>query len=199
MIGEWRMVEFTRTFIAVDFDDPQIVSRAQEAQRKLMESGIVMKPVEPENLHITLWFLGELDPHRLKLILDNVKEVRFRPFKLEVKGVGYFPGGSRINVIWLGIEDPSNGLKTILDQLLERLTRLGFRYEERGFTPHLTIGRVKYVKDKQAALKALNEFKELYFGEQSVEAFRVKKSVLTQRGPIYSDLTVVKAEGADEP
>lgn len=193
------MVEFTRTFIAVDFDDPQIVSRAQEAQRKLMESGIVMKPVEPENLHITLWFLGELDPHRLKLILDNVKEVRFRPFKLEVKGVGYFPGGSRINVIWLGIEDPSNGLKTILDQLLERLTRLGFRYEERGFTPHLTIGRVKYVKDKQAALKALNEFKELYFGEQSVEAFRVKKSVLTQRGPIYSDLTVVKAEGADEP
>ncbi|MCX8187534.1 MAG: RNA 2',3'-cyclic phosphodiesterase [Nitrososphaeria archaeon] len=193
------MVEFTRTFIAVDFDDPQIVSRAQEAQRKLMESGIVMKPVEPENLHITLWFLGELDPHRLKLILDNVKEVRFRPFKLEVKGVGYFPGGSRINVIWLGIEDPSNGLKTILDQLLERLTRLGFRYEERGFTPHLTIGRVKYVKDKQAALKALNEFKELYFGEQSVEAFRVKKSVLTQRGPIYSDLTVVKAEGADGP
>lgn len=193
------MVEFTRTFIAVDFDDPQIVSRAQEAQRKLMESGIVMKPVEPENLHITLWFLGELDPHRLKLILDNVKEVRFRPFKLDVKGVGYFPGGSRINVIWLGIEDPSNGLKTILDQLLERLTRLGFRYEERGFTPHLTIGRVKYVKDKQAALKALNEFKELYFGEQSVEAFRVKKSVLTQRGPIYSDLTVVKAEGADEP
>lgn len=199
MLGEWRMVELTRTFIAVDFNDQQVVYRAQEAQRKLIESGIVMKPVEPENLHITLWFLGELDPQRLKLILDNVKGVKFKPFKLEVKGVGYFPGGSRINVIWLGIEDPSNGLTTILDQLLERLTRLGFRYEERGFTPHLTIGRVKYVKDKQAALKALNEFKELYFGKQLVEAFKVKKSTLTQKGPIYSDLLVVAAEGVEGP
>lgn len=193
------MGELTRTFIAVDFDDSQIVSRVQEAQRKLMESGIGMKPVEPENLHITLWFLGELDPHRLRLVLDNAGEVRFKPFKLEVKGVGYFPGGSRINVIWLGIEDPSNGLKAILDQLLERLTRLGFRYDERGFTPHLTIGRVKYVRDKQAALKSLNELKELYFGGQFVDVFTVKKSVLTQKGPIYSDLLVVRAEEADKP
>ncbi|MCD6535808.1 MAG: RNA 2',3'-cyclic phosphodiesterase [Thaumarchaeota archaeon] len=193
------MSELTRTFIAVDFDNPQIVSRAQEVQRKLMESGVVMKPVEPKNLHVTLWFFGELDPSRLRLVLENAKKVKFKPFKVEVKGVGYFPGGSRVNVIWLGIDDPSNGLKNILDQLLEKLTRLGFRYDDRGFTPHLTIGRVKYVKNKQVVLRTLSELKETYFGEQRVDKFEVKKSVLTQRGPIYSDLLVVNAEEADAP
>lgn len=193
------MSELTRTFIAVDFDNPQIVSRAQEVQRKLMESGVVMKPVEPKNLHVTLWFFGELDPSRLRLVLENAKQVKFKPFKVEVKGVGYFPGGSRVNVIWLGIDDPSNGLKNILDQLLEKLTRLGFRYDDRGFTPHLTIGRVKYVKNKQAVLRTLSELKEMYFGEQRVDRFEVKKSVLTQRGPIYNDLLVVNAEEADAP
>jgi len=193
------MSELTRTFIAVDFDNPQIVSRAQEVQRKLMESGVVMKPVEPKNLHVTLWFFGELDPSRLRLVLDNAKRVKFKPFKVEVKGVGYFPGGSRVNVIWLGIDDPSNGLKNILDQLLEKLTRLGFRYDDRGFTPHLTIGRVKYVKNKQVVLRTLSELKETYFGEQRVDKFEVKKSILTQRGPIYSDLLVVNAEEADAP
>ena len=193
------MSKLTRTFIAVDFDNPQIVSRAQEVQRKLMESGVVMKPVEPKNLHVTLWFFGELDPSRLRLVLENAKQVKFKPFKVEVKGVGYFPGGSRVNVIWLGIDDPSNGLKNILDQLLEKLTRLGFRYDDRGFTPHLTIGRVKYVKNKQAVLRTLSELKEMYFGEQRVDRFEVKKSVLTQRGPIYSDLLVVNAEEADAP
>jgi len=97
-------------------------------------------------------------------------------------------------VIWLGIGDPSNGLKTILDQLLERLTKLGFRYDERGFTPHLTIGRVRHVKDKALALRRLAELGDVYLGEQIVEAFKVKKSTLTSRGPIYSDLLVVRAE-----
>jgi len=188
------MSELTRTFIAVDFDSPDIVSRAQEVQKKIMESGVVMKPVEPQNLHVTLWFFGELDSGRLKMVLDNARQVKFKPFKVEVRGVRYFPGGNRINVIWLGVSDPSNGLKGILDQLLERLTKLGFRYDDRGFTPHLTIGRVKYVKNKPMALQQLAQLRELYFGEQLIDSFKVKKSTLTSRGPIYSDLLVVKAE-----
>ena len=188
------MSELIRTFIAVDFNNPDIVSRAREVQKKIMESGVVMKPVEPQNLHVTLWFFGELDSGRLKMVLDNARQVKFKPFKVEVRGVRYFPGGNRINVIWLGVSDPSNGLKGILDQLLERLTKLGFRYDDRGFTPHLTIGRVKYVKNKPMALQQLAQLRELYFGEQLIDSFKVKKSTLTSRGPIYSDLLVVKAE-----
>ena len=191
------MVELIRTFIAVDFDNPEIVSRAQEVQRRLMESGAVMKPVEPQNLHTTLWFFGELDRGRLQLVLDNAREVEFKAFKVGVKGVGYFPGGRRVNVIWLGIDDPAGGLSSIVEQLKDRLTRLGFKYDERGFTPHLTIGRVKRVKDRVRLLRELDLLKDTVFGEQVVDKFKVKKSTLTQRGPIYSDLLVVEARSGD--
>ncbi len=188
------MKDLIRTFIAVDFDNPTIVSRVQEVQGELIRLGVKMKPVEPQNLHITLWFFGELNVERLNLVLRSAEEVRFHPFRLEVKGVGYFPGGSRINVVWLGVNDPENGLKNILDQLIGRLSKLGFKYDERGFTPHLTIGRVKFIRDKQTVLRKLGELKDLYFGEQLIDSFKVKKSTLTSRGPIYSDLLVVKAE-----
>jgi len=191
------MGELIRTFIAVDFDNPEIVSRAQEVQRRLMESGAVMKPVEPQNLHTTLWFFGELDRGRLQLVLDNAREVEFKAFKVSVKGVGYFPGGRRVNVIWLGIDDPAGGLNSIVEQLKNRLTRLGFKYDERGFTPHLTIGRVKRVKDRMRLLRELDRLKDTVFGEQVVDKFKVKKSTLTQRGPIYSDLLVVEARSGD--
>ena len=188
------MAELIRTFIAVDFDNPQIASKAQEIQEELMRLGVGMKPVEPYNLHATLWFFGEMEPGRLNLMLENAGKVRFKLFKLSVRGVGYFPGGGRINVIWLGIEDPEDGLKNILDQLIEKLSRLGFKYDERDFTPHLTIGRVKFVRDRQLALHRLEELKDLYVGEQLIDSFKVKKSTLTSKGPIYSDLLVVRAE-----
>ncbi len=188
------MSKLTRTFIAVDFDNPLIVERVQELQRRIQESGAVIKAVEPQNLHITLWFLGELEQHRLDTVLREVREVRFKEFKVMVKGMGYFPGGGRVNVIWLGVEDPSGGFDTILDQLLGKLGRHGFRYDERGFTPHLTIGRVKRVKDRQRLLQTINELKDIQVGEQEVMELKVKKSTLTPRGPIYSDLLVVEAE-----
>lgn len=187
------MSTVTRTFIAVDFDNPQVVERAREVQQRLAEAGAVAKNVEPQNLHITIWFLGELPKHRLDIILEEARKVFFKPFEVKVKGVGYFPGGSRVNVVWFGVEDPSNGLKNILDQLLERLGSRGFRYDERGFTPHLTIARVKYVKDKQRVLGLLRELRDIEIGSQSVGSFKVKKSTLTSRGPIYSDLLAVEA------
>ena len=100
-------------------------------------------------------------------------------------------------MIWLGIDDPAGGLSSIVEQLKDRLTRLGFKYDERGFTPHLTIGRVKRVKDRVRLLRELDLLKDTVFGEQVVDKFKVKKSTLTQRGPIYSDLLVVEARSGD--
>ncbi len=190
------MSELTRTFIAVDFDNPGIVWKIQEIQKDLKNSGIVAKDVEPQNLHLTLWFLGELPENKLKIVLDEVRRVSFNRFEVKVRGVGYFPGGNRVSVIWLKIEDPTNTLNNILDQLLDSLGKKGFRYDERGFTPHLTITRVKYIQDKQKALKKLQELRDVQLGQQMIDALKVKKSVLTAKGPIYSDLLVVKAGGA---
>ncbi|MEM1676552.1 MAG: RNA 2',3'-cyclic phosphodiesterase, partial [Nitrososphaerota archaeon] len=120
-------------------------------------------------------------------------KTKFRKFELKVKGLGYFPGGGRINVVWLGVEDKSRSLEDILNQLLSNLGKRGFKYDERGFTPHLTISRVKQVRDKNAAINLLRQLQEIEIGSQLVDSIKVKKSVLTSRGPIYSDLLVVKS------
>lgn len=187
------MSELTRTFIAVDFDNPEIVCRVEDIQRDLRGSGIISKDVEPQNLHLTLWFLGELPEERLRMVLEEVGRISFNAFEVRVGGVGYFPGGNRVNVIWLKVEDPTNTLNNIFNQLLNNLTRRGFTYDEREFTPHLTIARVKYVHDKQKALKKLQELKDIEIGSQRIDALKVKKSALTPRGPIYSDLLVVRS------
>ncbi|MCF8885103.1 MAG: RNA 2',3'-cyclic phosphodiesterase [Nitrososphaerota archaeon] len=187
------MVELIRTFIAIDFDNPIIVERIQDIQKKLRESGIIGKDVEPENLHLTLWFLGELPRDKLEVVLEETSKTKFRKFELKVKGLGYFPGGGRINVVWLGVEDKSRSLEDILNQLLSNLGKRGFKYDERGFTPHLTISRVKQVRDKNAAINLLRQLQEIEIGSQLVDSIKVKKSVLTSRGPIYSDLLVVKS------
>jgi len=192
------MSELTRTFIAVDFDDPGIVGKIQGIQKDLKNSGIVGKDVEPQNLHLTLWFLGELSENKLRIVLDEVSRVSFNRFEVKVGGVGYFPGGNRINIIWLKVEDPTNTLNNILDQLLDSLGKKGFKYDERGFTPHLTIARVKYIQDKEKALKKLQELRDIQLGQQIIDALKVKKSILTPKGPIYSDLLVVKAGGTHD-
>lgn len=187
------MNELTRTFIAVDINDSEIVARIQEIQKDLRESGIVSKDVEPQNLHLTLWFLGELPENKLRIVLDEVSKISFNNFEVKIEGVGYFPGGNRINVIWLKIEDPAGMLNHIIDQLINNLGRKGFKYDERGFTPHLTIARVKYIQDKDKALKKLEKLRSIQIGSQMIDSVKVKKSTLTPRGPIYSDLLVVKA------
>lgn len=190
------MSELVRTFIAIDFDNPSIVSRVMEVQRELRECGIIAKDVEPHNLHLTLWFLGELRREKLEAVLKEVSRVKFREFELRVKGLGYFPGGARINVVWLGVEDPGGMLKNILGQLVNGLGRVGFKYDERGFTPHLTIARVKQIRDKQRALETIGRLKDLEAGSQTVSAIKVKRSQLTSSGPIYTDLLRVEAEKA---
>lgn len=187
------MSELTRTFIAVDIDDSEIVARVQEIQRDLRESGIVSKDVEPQNLHLTLWFLGELPENKLRIVLDEVSKIYFNDFEVKLGNVGYFPGGNRIKVIWLKAEDPTNTLNHILNQLINNLGNKGFKYDERGFIPHLTIARVKYILDRDRALKKLEKLRNIQLGSQIIDAVKVKKSVLTSKGPIYSDLLIVKA------
>ncbi|MEN2974147.1 MAG: RNA 2',3'-cyclic phosphodiesterase [Candidatus Caldarchaeales archaeon] len=188
------MAELTRTFIAVDFDNPLIISRVQDIQRELRSSGIVAKDVEPENLHLTLWFFGEVTQEKLRILMEEVRKISFKQFELMVRGLRYFPGGDRINVLWIGVEDRQDMLRNILDQLVNNLKKKGFKYDERGFTPHLTIARVKYIQDKQKALKTIQNLSDVDLGVQIVSSVKLKKSVLTSRGPIYSDLLVVEAE-----
>ncbi len=178
-----------RSFVAIDVFSPEIVGAVRAIQREIQEAGLVGKPVDPESLHITLLFMGEVEPPVLEAVKERLAGIPVRPMRLVVRGVGYFPGGSRVNIVWLGVEDADSALTELQREVISRLSGLGFR-PDKEFRPHVTILRVKSVRNKTGALEALKRLAGHHVGEVIVSTLKLKKSVLTPQGPIYEDLAV---------
>lgn len=134
--------------------------------------------------HLTLKFLGEVPDEKLSEIKERLKKISFEPFKAKLSRVGAFPNENYVRVIWVGLESEKiNELQKKIDNCLEGL----FKREER-FSAHVTLGRVKFVGDKQKLKDKLKkEVKDLEF---PVNEFKLIKSELKSDGPVYSDLEV---------
>jgi 2'-5' RNA ligase len=187
------MSESYRCFVAVDLEDEGIIERIRSLQEALARTGNPMKLVEPENLHFTLKFLDEVPLARIESVKKALSTISFKPFDVEVRGVGYFPGGGRINVVWVGVGRGCDELKSLYEDVEARLSSLGFARDPRGFTAHLTVSRVKSVHDRARLLKLIEDWRDYRFGEYLVDKVKLKRSILTSRGPIYSDLHIVEA------
>ncbi len=184
-----------RAFIAVEVNNPEVIRKIQMIQNEIKSSGSALtKDVELSNLHITLKFLGEIDGYKLEQVKQEIKKIKFHPFEIMFKGVGYFPGGNRINVIWVGVEDKESILNKLGYEVQRRMEKLGFKPEK--FTPHLTIARVKQVRSKPTLLQILANYGDDFFGKQTIECIYLKKSTLTPKGPIYENL--LRHEGYGE-
>ncbi|MEM2428687.1 MAG: RNA 2',3'-cyclic phosphodiesterase, partial [Candidatus Bathyarchaeia archaeon] len=85
------MTEVIRCFISVDVEDSGILQVVQNLQKKVEETENIVKTVEVENMHLTLRFLGELPQQAVKRVMDGLKSLSFKPFKIEFKGLGVFP------------------------------------------------------------------------------------------------------------
>ncbi|MDJ0272510.1 MAG: RNA 2',3'-cyclic phosphodiesterase [Candidatus Caldarchaeum sp.] len=178
-----------RAFYAVDIRDEETVKNLLAIQNELLRAaGEGLKPVEPENLHITLLFLGELNEEEVSEAQKALSSIEAKPFEIGMNGVGYFPGGGRVNVIWVGVRNGADNLADVHSQLRKRLPRI--RVEEQRFIPHLTICRVKYLRNRGPLLEVINRNRDTFFGKQLVTRIVLKKSVLTSSGPVYSDLAV---------
>jgi len=180
-----------RTFIAIDIDEKEIVRKLIELERLIQNTGAQMKLVEPENLHITLKFLGEIDSKDLQIIKQVVElhAKEFEPFEITIKGLGAFPSPGSPRVIWVGIDKNRDKVTDLASRISTDLERMGFRREERAFHPHITIARVKRYN---AALKRiLRENSDIEIGDFYVSKIRVKKSTLTPQGPIYTTILEV--------
>ena len=182
-----------RAFIAIDVEDEAVLARLRDLQARLSATGSDLKLVEPENIHITLWFLGNITPHMAELIYERMKRLSFRPFEIELTGVGAFPRQTRPRVVWVGVGRGSEELRAIYEQLKTGLRSLGFRPDPKGFTPHVTVARVK--RHHPDLIRLLMECSTEHFGTFEAREVRLKKSVLTPRGPIYSTLYSVAAGG----
>lgn len=186
--------EAVRSFIAIDVTSQEIKNKITQVQDDLGTSGSILKKVEADKLHLTIWFLGEIPKSILDHVTDAMKNLSFQAFSLKFRGLGYFPGRGRINVIWVGVIDPSGVITQIFSQLKKLLSPIGFHPEREDFSPHLTILRVKSIGEKNTLIRQVESYRDFEFGEQSVENVCLKKSVLLPSGPVYSNLLEVKGE-----
>ncbi len=187
------MPDRLRIFIAVDVEDPLLLSRLERVKDALVATGAPMKPVETGNLHITLRFIGEVPRGLAEDIARTVLEkLEFREFEVELKGLGAFPSPARPRVVWVGVGEGSEELARLHREIEEGLRRLGIPPEREEFVPHVTLARLKGSRNIHAVARLIQEYEDYVFGRMKVQAVRLKKSTLTPRGPIYETLWEVK-------
>jgi 2'-5' RNA ligase len=180
-----------RTFFSFDIEDQTIIRRLTEAQRMLANSGADLKLVKPQNIHLTIRFLGDISPAMVDAIHEEMKQLSFTPFTVELTGLGAFPKPTYPRVVWSGIRKGADELRNVFGQLEPRLRGLGFKPDNKGFSPHLTIARVRTGRNKAQLIKRIQELENHEFGAVKAECLRLKKSDLTPKGPIYSTLREV--------
>ncbi len=190
----FNMPEPIRSFIAFSIDNKEILKRLSEAQKKLTTTGADLKLVKPENIHITMRFLGNIQPDMVDKIYSEMKQVTFTPFEVEIQGIGVFPTLKYPRVIWAGIQKGAEKLEDIFNQLEPRLQKLGFKPDPKGFSPHITIARVRTGRNKTELANRINELANYEFGVLKANCLSLKKSALTPQGPIYSTLKEVCPE-----
>jgi 2'-5' RNA ligase len=183
-----EMVESIRSFIAFDIRSNHVLDRLAKVQRLLAQTGADLKLVEPQNIHVTVRFLGNITIAKAEKIFEEMKEVDFTPFNVLIKGLGAFPNPRYSRVVWAGLVSGVEELGSVFSQLEKRLISLGFASDSRGFNPHLTIARVRSGRSKVRLADFIVENANYEFGSIKADCLLLKKSVLTPRGPIYSTL-----------
>ena len=185
------MSERLRSFIAFDIEDKAIIERLSNAQMELVKTGADLKLVEPKNIHITIRFLGNISPGIVEKIFKAMENVNFKPFTVEIRGLGAFPSLRFPRVVWAGIKRGEEELKGIFEQLEPQLRKLGFQPDPKGFSPHITIARVRTGRNKGELIKKLKELIDLEIGVFTAKCLRLKRSTLTPKGPVYTTLREV--------
>ena len=174
--------------MAYDIENCVVLERISTLQKRLIMTGADLKIVEPQNIHITVRFLGNITTIMADKVFNEMKKVRFAPFNIEINGLGAFPNLRYSRVIWAGITAGSEQLKSVFVQLEPRLRDLGFTPDSKGFSPHLTIARVRSGRNKIQLANFITENGNFRFGNTRANCLRLKKSSLKPNGPIYSTL-----------
>ena len=191
-----QVIGFTvlRAFLSYDIAEPAFLETVQSLQHDLKATGADLKLVNPQILHFTIRFLGEIDETDKLQIIDALKgKVENFGVDLRFLGIGAFPDERRISVIWVGIDPASaTNLETQasgVNSLLLVVPTLK-NVDSAKFNPHVTIARVRSGRSKDNLVNFIHENKTKDFGTSQIRNLRLKLSHLTPAGPEYSDLHV---------
>ena len=163
-----------RCFISIDLS----VKATKEIARlqRIIKPYFVGKITSSENLHLTLKFLGEIEDDTLNEIKKGLSSIKYHPFELTLEGIGVF-SQEIIKIVWVKVSTVP--LQQLIDNCLSDI----FKPEHR-FMGHVTIARVKKLKDKDKFLKLINST-NINMITFIVREFYLKESILTKEGPIY--------------
>ena len=170
-----------RAFIAIDFPD-EIVKEIARVQGVLGNYKFTGKVTELENLHLTLKFLGEVEEKKVEKIMERLRGMRFGEFEAKLAEIGTFSYDLNPRIVWVKVG--GKGVFELQKKIDEMMEKEGFAREER-FMSHMTIARIKYVKDKEGFKDYVRNLgvKEIEF---PVKSFKLMKSDLREMGPVYA-------------
>lgn len=170
-----------RLFIAIDFSE--LRDYFTELQKQLPRNA---KLSLAKSFHITLKFLGEVQPDKVEDIVSRLKSIKFGKISASLDSIGIFPTENYVRVVWVGIkpEDQVLELQKNIDESLKPLFR-----KEKEFKAHITLARAKYPEDKVQFVKELRML-NVEGRRIEIKDFRLIKSTLSQKGPVYEDLAV---------
>lgn len=175
-----------RCFISTPISN-EIRNKLEKVQDKLRQSRTRMKLVEPENMHNTLKFLGDVNEKQKKKAINALESIETNSFELEVNRFDAFPNQDFIKVLWAGIGKGEKQLKEIRKKLDEKLPEFK---EEHDYTPHITIARIKSKPDKTIT----NLFDERISEQMQAKKIQLMKSKLKKTGPEYTEVHSIELE-----
>lgn len=172
-----------RCFIAIELPK-EIRDILYTVQKEIGGKYAKIKWVFPKNLHLTLKFLGDLDEEDVGIVKKSLRGIKLKGFSVSLGELGWFPNDQRINVLWVGLK-PEKEILGLHGDVELKLS--GLVEKDDRFSVHLTLGRVKLVKNKEKFLALLKKTK-IPWDNFYVKTFSLMKSDLSKDGPQYSIL-----------
>lgn len=186
-------VEQIRTFIAIELPE-----EVKEYLVKLQDNLKAIDPrcakwVNPDSIHLTLKFLGNVDTEKLDSIINVMEGIarNTAPFELAISELGAFPNLKRVQIVWVGIDAKMEQLRNLQNDLDTRLVKIGFPGENRSFVPHLTLARVKEHVSPMTRLALGEAIAQTKLQQRliiPVSSFKLIRSQLSREGAIYTPL-----------
>jgi len=190
-------MEQIRAFIAIELSEELKASLARLQELIKLGSESYVKWVDPQGMHLTLKFLGNISVDKVSAISEAIAEVArsAAPFRLEFTEFGAFPNTKAPRVAWVGLGGDLESLLRLQRGIDQALIPLGFLPEARAFSPHLTLGRVRDQATPQERRRLGERMASLEVqGQPSLYVDRVSlmRSQLTSKGAIYSRLSAAE-------
>ena len=178
-----------RTFIALPLNEKLRQSlSALQSELKTVSTGI--RWVTPQNIHLTLLFLGDISEDMvipLSKTLDMVGNDN-APYAIDVSGIGFFGKARSPRVIWAGLHGELHHITVMQEQIVAAVQAVGCQYDKKPFKPHLTIGRVRSASQVKDLVAAIDSKKNIPLGTLDIQCVLLMKSDLTPQGPVHSVL-----------